>query len=204
MRDTPLSQLIKRLSRLPGLGPRSAQRAALHLLRHRDTQMMQLAMELEQVARHYKTCSTCGNLDVTDICSICADGRRDTKRICVLEDIADLWAMERAGIFSGHYHILGGTLNALDGIGPEDLGIGKLITRIETITPSLDSMHQLEIILATSATVDGQTTAHYIAERLKSFPVQISRLAHGVPVGGEVNYLDDGTLAQAMKARTKL
>ena len=204
MQDTPLSQLIKRLSRLPGLGPRSAQRAALHLLRHRDTQMMQLAMELEQVARQYKTCNMCGNLDLSDICSICSDSRRDAKRICVLEDIADLWAMERAGIFSGHYHILGGTLNALDGIGPEDLGIGKLIARIEQVTSNATTPQQLEIILATSATVDGQTTAHYIAERLKSLPVQISRLAHGVPVGGEVNYLDDGTLAQAMKARTKL
>ena len=204
MQDTPLSQLIKRLSRLPGLGPRSAQRAALHLLRHRDTQMMQLAMELEQVARQYKTCNMCGNLDLSDICSICSDSRRDAKRICVLEDIADLWAMERAGIFSGHYHILGGTLNALDGIGPEDLGIGKLIARIEQVTYNVTTPQQLEIILATSATVDGQTTAHYIAERLKSLPVQISRLAHGVPVGGEVNYLDDGTLAQAMKARTKL
>ena len=204
MQDTPLSQLIKRLSRLPGLGPRSAQRAALHLLRHRDTQMMQLAMELEQVARQYKTCNICSNLDLSDICSICSDSRRDAKRICVLEDIADLWAMERAGIFSGHYHILGGTLNALDGIGPEDLGIGKLIARIEQVTSNVTTPQQLEIILATSATVDGQTTAHYIAERLKPMPVQISRLAHGVPVGGEVNYLDDGTLAQAMKARTKL
>ena len=204
MQNTPLSQLIKRLSRLPGLGPRSAQRAALHLLRHRDTQMMQLAMELEQVARQYKTCNMCGNLDLSDICSICSDSRRDAKRICVLEDIADLWAMERAGIFSGHYHILGGTLNALDGIGPEDLGIGKLIARIEQVTSNVTTPQQLEIILATSATVDGQTTAHYIAERLKSLPVQISRLAHGVPVGGEVNYLDDGTLAQTMKARTKL
>jgi len=165
---------------------------------------MQLAMELEQVARQYKSCNTCGNLDLHDICSICSDNRRDAKRICVLEDIADLWAMERAGIFSGHYHILGGTLNALDGIGPEDLGISKLITRIEQVTSSLATPQQLEIILATSATVDGQTTAHYIAERLKSMPVQISRLAHGVPVGGEVNYLDDGTLAQAMKARTRL
>ena len=166
--------------------------------------MMQLAMELEQVARQYKTCNMCGNLDLSDICSICSDSRRDAKRICVLEDIADLWAMERAGIFSGHYHILGGTLNALDGIGPEDLGIGKLIARIEQVTSNVTTPQQLEIILATSATVDGQTTAHYIAERLKSLPVQISRLAHGVPVGGEVNYLDDGTLAQAMKARTKL
>lgn len=204
MRDTPLSHLIKRLSRLPGLGPRSAQRAALHLLRHRDTQMMQLALELEQVAKQYRTCQQCGNLDLSDICSICSDNRRDVKRICVLEDVADLWAMERAGIFSGQYHILGGTLNALDGVGPEDLGINTLINRIEQMPSHSETESQPEIILATSATVDGQTTAHYIAERLKPLPVQISRLAHGVPVGGEVNYLDDGTLAQAMKARTKL
>ena len=203
MRDTPLSQLIKRLSRLPGLGPRSAQRAALHLLRHRDTQMMQLSMELEQVAKQYRTCSSCGNLDLSDICGICSDNRRDPKRICVLEDISDLWAMERAGIFNGHYHILGGTLNALDGDGPDDLGINTLVARLEPLTASADTQNRPEIILATSATVDGQTTAHYIAERLQDLPVQVSRLAHGVPVGGEVNYLDDGTLAQAMKARTK-
>lgn len=203
MRDTPLSQLIKRLSRLPGLGPRSAQRAALHLLRHRDTQMMQLSMELEQVAKQYRTCSSCGNLDLSDICGICSDNRRDPKRICVLEDISDLWAMERAGIFNGHYHILGGTLNALDGVGPDDLGINTLVARLEPLTASADTQNRPEIILATSATVDGQTTAHYIAERLQDLPVQVSRLAHGVPVGGEVNYLDDGTLAQAMKARTK-
>lgn len=206
MSDTPLSQLIRRLSRLPGLGPRSAQRAALHLLRHRDTQMVQLAMELEQVARQYRNCSQCGNLDLLDPCNICNDGRRDPRRICVVEDVADLWAMERAGIFSGHYHILGGTLNALDGIGPEDLGIDRLVRRIDKILAAEmpDNTPQPEVILATSATVDGQTTAHYITERLQGMAIQISRLAHGVPVGGEVNYLDDGTLAQAMKARTKL
>ena len=206
MSDTPLSQLIRRLSRLPGLGPRSAQRAALHLLRHRDTQMVQLAMELEQVAKQYRNCSQCGNLDLLDPCSICHDSRRDPRRICVVEDVADLWAMERAGIFSGHYHILGGTLNALDGIGPEDLGIDRLVRRIDKILAAEmpDNTPQPEVILATSATVDGQTTAHYITERLQGMAIQISRLAHGVPVGGEVNYLDDGTLAQAMKARTKL
>ena len=206
MSDTPLSQLIRRLSRLPGLGPRSAQRAALHLLRHRDTQMVQLAMELEQVARQYRNCSQCGNLDLLDPCNICNDGRRDPRRICVVEDVADLWAMERAGIFSGHYHILGGTLNALDGIGPEDLGIDRLVRRIDKILAAEmpDTAPHTEVILATSATVDGQTTAHYITERLQGMAIQISRLAHGVPVGGEVNYLDDGTLAQAMKARTKL
>ena len=206
MSDTPLSQLIRRLSRLPGLGPRSAQRAALHLLRHRDTQMVQLAMELEQVAKQYRNCSQCGNLDLLDPCSICHDSRRDPRRICVVEDVADLWAMERAGIFSGHYHILGGTLNALDGIGPEDLGIDRLVRRIDTrlAAEMPDNAPQPEVILATSATVDGQTTAHYITERLQGMAIQISRLAHGVPVGGEVNYLDDGTLAQAMKARTKL
>lgn len=171
--------------------------------------MTQLAMELEQVARQYRTCSQCGNLDLSDICTICTDQRRDPKRICVLEDVADLWAMERAGIFNGHYHILGGTLNALDGIGPDDLGIDNLVARIDALETSpdmnsdTDTDTKPEVILATSATVDGQTTAHYIAERLQDMPVQLSRLAHGVPVGGEVNYLDDGTLAQAMKARTK-
>lgn len=211
MTDTPLSQLIRRLSRLPGLGPRSAQRAALYLLRHRETQMRQLATELNQVARQYQDCQQCGNLDLQDICGICSDARRDRRRICVLEDISDLWAMERAGIFNGTYHILGGTLNALDGIGPEDLGIKKLLNRLEALpTDAVESYsgnnteEQPEIILATSATVDGQTTAYYIAERLQDLPVLVSRLAHGMPVGGELNYLDDGTLAQAMKARTKL
>ena len=197
MSVNPLESLIKRLSRLPGLGPRSARRAALHLLKNKETAMLPLSQELNNVARTVKTCVNCGNLDMADRCQICTDSRRDTKRICVVEDVADLWAMERAGIFSGHYHVLGGTLSALDGRGPKELGIERLINRTSDI-------EQGEVILATSATVDGQTTAHYIGERLARAGLTITRLAHGVPVGGELNYLDDGTLTQAMKARRPL
>lgn len=197
MTDNPLESLIKRLSRLPGLGPRSARRAALHLLKNKETTMLPLAEELDHVARTIKTCVECGNLDLTDKCRICYDSRRDATRICVVEDVADLWAMERAGIFSGVYHVLGGTLSALDGRGPKELGIERLVTRAANIEEG-------EVILATSATVDGQTTAHYIGERLERDGMAITRLAHGVPVGGELNYLDDGTLTQAMKARRPL
>ena len=197
MTDNPLESLIKRLSRLPGLGPRSARRAALHLLKNKETTMLPLAEELDHVARTIKTCVECGNLDLTDKCRICFDSRRDATRICVVEDVADLWAMERAGIFSGVYHVLGGTLSALDGRGPKELGIERLVTRAANIEEG-------EVILATSATVDGQTTAHYIGERLERDGMAITRLAHGVPVGGELNYLDDGTLTQAMKARRPL
>ena len=197
MSGNPLEALIKRLSRLPGLGPRSARRAALHLLKNKETTMLPLAQELDSVARTVKTCVDCGNLDVADKCQICTDSRRDAKRICVVEDVADLWAMERAGIFSGQYHVLGGTLSALDGRGPKELGIERLVNRTNDI-------EQGEVILATSATVDGQTTAHYIGERLERTGLTITRLAHGVPVGGELNYLDDGTLTQAMKARRPL
>ena len=219
MAQHPLDQLIQRLSRLPGLGPRSARRTALYLLKNRDQVMLPLANELDHAARKVRTCVDCGNLDLSDLCTICQDSRRDSRRICVVEDVSDLWAIERAGIYSGLYHILGGTLSALDGRGPRELGIDRLVQRashlsenqsdgqFETIEPP--SIARLsdqmgEIILATSATVDGQTTAHYIAERLEHLPVQITRLAHGVPVGGELNYLDDGTLAQAMKARSRL
>ena len=219
MAQHPLDQLIQRLSRLPGLGPRSARRTALYLLKNRDQVMLPLANELDHAARKVRTCVDCGNLDLSDLCTICQDGRRDSRRICVVEDVSDLWAIERAGIYSGLYHILGGTLSALDGRGPRELGIDRLVQRashlsenqsdgqFETIEPlSIDRLSDQmgEIILATSATVDGQTTAHYIAERLEHLPVQVTRLAHGVPVGGELNYLDDGTLAQAMKARSRL
>lgn len=197
MTDNPLQSLIKRLSRLPGLGPRSALRAALHLLKNKETTMLPLAEELDHVARTIKTCVECGNLDLTDKCRICYDSRRDATRICVVEDVADLWAMERAGIFSGVYHVLGGTLSALDGRGPKELGIERLVARAANIEEG-------EVILATSATVDGQTTAHYIGERLERDGMAITRLAHGVPVGGELNFLDDGTLTQAMKARRPL
>ena len=195
--DTPLDQLIKRLSRLPGLGPRSARRAALHLLKNKESMMLPLAQEMASVAHHVKSCVECGNLDLTDSCHICLDHKRDDSRLCIIEDVADLWAMERAGVFSGRYHVLGGTLSALEGKGPSDLGIERLLKR--TAAPELT-----EVILATSATVDGQTTAHYIAERLANHNVSITRLAHGLPVGGELNFLDEGTLAQAMRARSKL
>ena len=195
--ETPLDQLIKRLSRLPGLGPRSARRAALHLLKHKQEMMIPLAQEMAAVAHSVKDCVECGNLDLTDKCHICLDHKRDETRLCVIEDVADLWAMERAGVFSGRYHVLGGTLSALEGRGPSDLGIDRLLSRIENTKVE-------EVILATSATVDGQTTAHYIAERLAEHQVAITRLAHGLPVGGELNFLDEGTLAQAMRARSKL
>ena len=219
MAQHPLDQLIQRLSRLPGLGPRSARRTALYLLKNRDQVMLPLANELDHAARKVQTCVECGNLDLNDLCTICQDSRRDSRRICVVEDVSDLWAIERAGIFSGLYHILGGTLSALDGRGPRELGIDRLVQRATQLSENksdgqfeakeptsierpLDQMS--EIILATSATVDGQTTAHYIAERLEHLPIRITRLAHGVPIGGELNYLDDGTLAQAMKARSSL
>ena len=195
--ETPLDQLIKRLSRLPGLGPRSARRAALHLLKNKQSMMVPLAMEMQAVAQSVKTCLICGNLDLTDHCQICSDHKRDETRLCVIEDVSDLWAMERAGVFSGRYHVLGGTLSALEGRRPSDLGIDQLIQRVKTGQIS-------ELILATSATVDGQTTAHYIAERFIGTDVSITRLAHGLPVGGELNFLDEGTLAQAMRARSKL
>ena len=219
MTQHPLDQLIQRLSRLPGLGPRSARRTALYLLKNRDQVMLPLATELDHAARTVRACVECGNLDLSDLCTICRDSQRDSRRICVVEDVSDLWAIERAGIFSGLYHILGGTLSALDGRGPRELGIDRLVQRVkqfsETEPDSLSnpkappshgrlSDQMNEIILATSATVDGQTTSHYIAERLEHLPIQVTRLAHGVPVGGELNYLDDGTLAQAMKARSRL
>ena len=219
MAQHPLDQLIQRLSRLPGLGPRSARRTALYLLKNRDQVMLPLANELDHAARKVQTCVECGNLDLNDLCTICQDSRRDSQRICVVEDVSDLWAIERAGIFSGIYHILGGTLSALDGRGPRELGIDRLVQRATQLSENKSdgqfeakeptsigrpSAQMSEIILATSATVDGQTTAHYIAERLEHLPIKITRLAHGVPIGGELNYLDDGTLAQAMKARSAL
>ena len=215
MPDTPLDSLIKRLARLPGLGPRSASRAALYLIKHKEQLMLPLAQALEDAAHNMRACAECGNLDSTDICHICTDHRRDARRLCVIEDVSDLWAIERAGIFTGRYHILGGTLSAIDGRGPEELGIDRLVRRATALTSSnsqpdntnpteISEVAGGEVILATSATVDGQTTAHYIAERLAGLPLTLSRLAHGVPVGGELNYLDDGTLAQAMRARQPL
>lgn len=189
-----LDQLIQLLSKLPGLGPRSARRAALQLIKRKDSVMRPLSTALADVAEHVNPCSTCGNLDTTDPCHICDSTSRDNSTICVIEDVADLWALERAGSFRGKYHVIGGTLSALDGVGPEDLNISSLIER------ATDEPVQ-EIIIATNATVDGQTTAHYITDRLKNCGVAVTRLAHGVPVGGELDYLDDGTLTAALKSR---
>jgi recombination protein RecR len=193
MASRTLDELIDMLAKLPGLGPRSAKRTALHLLKNRDTTMRRLAATLAKAATDVRHCSRCGNLDDIDPCAICADPRRDDSQICVVEAVDDLWAVERAGLFKGRYHVLGGTLSAIDGIGPEDLGVDRLLARVEQGVE--------EVILATSATVDGQTTGHYLADRLAPSSATITRLAHGVPVGGELNYLDDGTLGAALKAR---
>jgi recombination protein RecR len=192
-----IERLIQLLGRLPGLGPRSARRVALHLLKKREVLMQPLSTALADAARAIKPCSLCGNLDTVDPCSICADPHRDAGLICVVEDVSDLWAMERGRIFSGHYHVLGGTLSALDGIGPDELNIADLLARVK-------QGGVREIIVATNATVDGQTTAHYLAERLGDHEVPVTRLAHGVPVGGELDWLDDGTLATAFNARRAL
>ncbi|MCF6216424.1 MAG: recombination mediator RecR [Emcibacter sp.] len=189
-----LDQLIQLLSKLPGLGPRSARRAALQLIKKKDTVMRPLSTALAEVAEHVNPCCICGNLDTSDPCHICDNPARDHSSICVIEDVADLWALERSGSYRGAYHVIGGTLSALDGVGPDDLNISSLIERVraDNIT---------EVIIATNATVDGQTTAHYITDRLKDTAIMVSRLAHGVPVGGELDYLDDGTLTAALKSR---
>ena len=192
-----VDRLIQLLARLPGLGPRSARRAVLHLLKRRETLLEPLAQAMAAAAASVRTCSVCGNIDATDPCGICRDPARDHAAICVVEGVGDLWALERAGGFRGRYHVLGGTLSALDGVGPEDLRIPALLARI-------GSGAVTEVVLATNATVDGQTTAHYIAERLADSGVAVTRLAHGVPVGGELDYLDDGTLTAAFKARRPL
>ncbi len=189
-----IERLIRLLSKLPGLGPRSARRVALHLLKRRELLMLPLAEAIEATANEVKACTLCGNLDTADPCAICTDERRDAATLCVVEDIADLWALERAHAFRGRYHVLGGTLSALDGIGPEDLGIARLVERVM-------AGGIREVILATNATVEGQTTAHYIADKLADAGAQVTRLAHGVPLGGELDYLDDGTLLAALKAR---
>ena len=200
MSSPEIARLIQMLAKLPGLGPRSARRAALHLIKRRDSLLDPLASVMAQAAQSVTTCSGCGNLDATDPCGVGADPRRDRGLICVVEDVADLWALERAASFKGIYHVIGGTLSALDGRGPEDLNIASLVSRVAAGSVS-------EVILATSATVDGQTTAHYISDRLedrageKDLSLTITRLAHGVPVGGELDYLDDGTLSAALKAR---
>ena len=191
-----IEKLVTLLARLPGLGPRSARRAALTLLRRREALMLPLADALAKAAAEVKSCTICGNLDARDPCGVCADERRDPAQLCVVEQVADLWAMERAGAFRGRYHVLGGTLSALDGIGPDELGIPKLAARVAEggIT---------EVVMALPATVDGQTTAHYIADRLAEAAPEanITRLAHGMPVSGALDYMDDGTIQAALKAR---
>jgi recombination protein RecR len=194
MASQEIETLTSALSRLPGPGPRSARRAVLWLIKRRETSLVQLLGALEAVRERLVECSTCGNVDTIDPCAICADPRRDQRALCVVEDVADLWALDRARLFTGRYHVLGGRLSALDGVRPEDLSIGKLIERVAA--GGID-----EVVLAMNATLEGQTTAHYIAERLETYPVRITQLAHGLPVGGELDYLDEGTLAQALRAR---
>ncbi len=192
-----IDKLIQLLAKLPGLGPRSARRVTLYLLDHRDTVMEPLAKALSEAADAIRACATCGNLDTSDPCAICADAGRDRALLCVVEQVSDLWALERTKAFRGRYHVLGGTLSALDGVGPEDLDIPALIDRARASETE-------EVILALNATVDGQTTAHYITDRLANCGVKVTRLAHGVPVGGELDYLDDGTLMAALKSRRAL
>lgn len=194
MASREIEALTQALARLPGLGPRSARRAVLHLLKKREAALGPLLAALEAVDQKLATCSTCGNVDTSDPCAVCADPRRDQRSLCVVEEVADLWALERSRLFPGRYHVLGGRLSALDGVRPEDLAIAKLVGRVEA--GGID-----EVVLAMNATLEGQTTAHYIAERIERFPVRLTQLAHGLPVGGELDYLDEGTLAQAMRAR---
>jgi len=189
-----VERLASLLAKLPGLGSRSARRVVLHLLKQPETLLRPLARAMEEAADATRTCSVCGNLDTTDPCAVCRDPRRDRSSICVVEEVGDLWALERAGVYGGLYHVLGGTLSALDGVGPEDLRIAELVTRAQ-------AGEVQEVILATNATVDGQTTAHYVTDRLEGAGVKVSRLALGVPVGGELDYLDEGTLGAALKAR---
>lgn len=189
-----IERLIALLSKLPGLGPRSARRATLALLKRRDQLLTPLSDALAQAAERVKTCSVCGSLDTQDPCAVCADASRDASLICVVEEVGALWAMERASAFRGRYHVLGGLLSALDGVGPEALRIGELVARASE--PGVR-----EVVLALPATVDGQTTAHYLADALARAEVSVTMLARGVPVGGELDWLDDGTIAQAMRAR---
>jgi recombination protein RecR len=192
-----IERLIQLLAKLPGLGPRSARRAALHLLNRREQVMAPLAAALAAAATAIRACGICGNLDTVDPCAICADDRRDAGLICVVESVADLWAIERTRSYAGRYHVLGGLLSALDGVRPEDLSIAALVARGQS--PAV-----AEIILAMNATVEGQSTAHYLADRLEGSKARISRLAHGVPIGGELDYIDEGTLTAALSARRQV
>jgi len=194
MAGIEIEALIRQLSKIPRLGPRSARRIALALIKRRETLLDPLVQTLGAAAQAVKICTTCGNYDSQDPCSICADQRRDAALICVVEDVADLWALERTAVFRGRYHVTGGLLSPLDGIGPADLKLERLIARAK-------APETREVIMALSATVDGQTTAHYIAERLQGTDTVVSGLAHGMPIGGELDYLDDGTISAALRAR---
>ena len=194
MASPEIETLTQALSRLPGLGPRSARRAVLHLIKKREGALAPLLAALAAVEERLETCATCGNVDTASPCSVCADPRRDARSLCVVEEVADLWALERSRLFPGRFHVLGGRLSALEGIRPEDLAIEPLVARLAA--GGID-----EVVLAMNATLEGQTTAHYVAERIERFPVRVTQLAHGLPVGGELDYLDEGTLAQALRAR---
>jgi len=197
MASQEIETLAGALARLPGLGPRSARRAVLWLIKRRESALPALLEALAMVQERLVECATCGNVDTTSPCGICADPRRDPRALCVVEDVADLWALDRARLFSGRYHVLGGRLSALEGVRPEDLTVDRLLARVAE--GGID-----EVVLAMNATLEGQTTAHYLAERLEQFPVRLTQLAHGLPVGGELDYLDEGTLAQALRARRPL
>jgi recombination protein RecR len=194
MAGQEIEALANALARLPGLGPRSARRAVLHLMKKRESALQPLLAALQRVSETLSTCSVCGNVDTADPCSICRDPRRDERSLCVVEEVSDLWALDRSRLFPGRYHVLGGRLSALEGVRPEDLSIDKLVSRVSA--GGID-----EVVLAMNATLEGQTTSHYLAERLESFPIRLTQLAHGLPVGGELDYLDEGTLAQALRAR---
>jgi recombination protein RecR len=189
-----IERLVQLLARLPGLGPRSARRAALFLLKKKEALLFPLTAALDEAGRTIQTCRACGNLDSSETCSVCTDPKRDAGLICVVEDVADLWALERAGVFRGRYHVLGGTLSALDGRGPDQLNITTLVDRV-------NAGGVREVVLGLNATVEGQTTAHYVTDLIAGSGVSVTRLAHGVPVGGELDYLDEGTLAAAFAAR---
>ncbi len=194
MASSEIDALTQALARLPGLGPRSARRAVLHLMKKRETALVPLLAALERVSANLSICSACGNVDTTDPCSVCPDPRRDDRLLCIVEEVSDLWALDRSRLFPGRFHVLGGRLSALEGVRPEDLSIDKLLGRVAK--GGID-----EVVLAMNATLEGQTTAHYLAERLETFPIRLTQLAHGLPVGGELDYLDEGTLAQALRAR---
>ena len=197
MINSEIDNLVRLMSKLPGLGLRSARRIVLYLLNNKEKEMHVLSREIRQVADQVKFCEICGNMDTKEKCYICQDDKRDKTIICVVENVGDLWAMERSGVFKGQYHVLGGVLSALDNIGPKDLKIDTLIERAKNEKVK-------EIILANSATVDGQTTAHYLADQLNDCNVLLSRLAQGLPIGGELDFLDDGTITQALKARSQV